>query len=189
MKAFAPIRTVAPAVALISTADAKAHLRVDGTASDDYIAGLVVAATQWMDGYGGVLGKALITQTWQQKYDGFPSGDHFRLPLGPLGAVSSISYYDAANDVQSFTSFTAQSDEIGPLVILDEDATWPATYDRPDAVTVTWTCGHGSAASDVPAPIVVAAKMLIGQWYDHRAMTGDVGAVMALIGPLRAVGI
>ncbi len=189
MKAFAPIRTVAPGVVLISTADAKAHLRVDGTAEDDYIADLVAAATQWLDGYAGVLGRALITQTWQQKFDGFPSEDRFRLPLGPLGAVSSISYRDSADAEQSFTGFTAMGDEIGPLVILNENSVWPSTYDRPDAVTVTWTCGYGASAADVPAQIIVAAKMLIGQWYDQRSMSSDVGAVMALIGPLRAVGL
>lgn len=195
MKGLAPVRTEGPSSELLTLADAKAHLRVLRNDEDDLIAGLIAAAEAHLDGYSGVLGRALITQEWSRSFDGFPACNSFRLPLGPLGDAASISYYDAAGDEQSFTDFHAVADAIGPMVVLTDGSQWPSTATRPDAVTVAWTCGYGDPG-DVPSAIVHAAKLLIGHWFANREAV-NVGnivndlpmAVQALLAPYRAVGV
>jgi uncharacterized phiE125 gp8 family phage protein len=212
MRALKPVRTVAPAAALLTTAEAKAHLRVDFTDDDTLIDSLVATATAYLDGYAGVLGRALITQTWSQAFDGLPdcgqSGpwavargpDRLRLPLGPLGDTVSIAYWSGGvSSAFSSTRWRALSDALGPFVQLVDGETWPVVDCRPDALTVTWTCGYGATAAAVPLPILHAAKLLVGHWYANREGV-DVSsgrgtaievpmAVDALLMPYRAVGL
>ncbi|MEA3042976.1 MAG: hypothetical protein QOH47_814 [Sphingomonadales bacterium] len=195
--ALLPVRTVAPAESLLSTGDAKTHLRVDDSDNDAYIAALVAAAEGHLDGFAGVIGRALVTQTWSRKFNAFPCGPVLRLPLGPLQSVSSVTYYDTAGTSQTFasTNYRAVTDAIGPCVVLDDGSTWPNLDIRPDAVTITWVCGYGAAGA-VPAPIIHAAKLIVGHLYGNREATivgtivNDLPmAVDALIAPYRAVGI
>lgn len=194
MKALAPVRTVGPSAPIIDLADAKAHLRVLANDDDALIEALISAAEAHLDGFSGILGRALVTQTWQRSFGCFPSCDTIRLPLGPLIGSVAVTYYDSANAQQSFTDFTAVSDAVGPKVVLGAAASWPGTFDRPDAITITWQCGYGDAA-DVPAPIIHAAKLLIGHWFASREATAPSSlselplAVSALLAPYRAVGV
>lgn len=197
MKAQAPTRTDGPDAELLPLADAKAHLRVDCDDDDDYIEGLAAAATSYLDGYSGILGVALCEQEWAQSFDGFPAERCLRLALGPVLAADDVevAYFDAAGDAQTFTQLHLAADAIGPLLELEDGATWPSTATRPDAVTVTWTCGFGAAA-DVPPAIVLGAKLLVGHWYANREAV-NVGNIVselpftaaALLNPHRKVGI
>lgn len=120
-----------------------------------------------------------------------------RLPLGNLVSVDSVKYYDSANAQQTVDPaiYTAIEDDIGPVVMLDYNHTWPVSYSRADAVTVEWTCGYGTP-DDVPAAIKQAGLLLIGGWYDNRASVIDNNkaiemplAVRALLGPFSRTGI
>src|SRR5690606_12599307 len=92
---LAPVRTVAPATMPVSLAEAKAHLRVDHDDQDDLITAQIKAATAYLDGWSGILGRALVTQTWRQDFAGF--GDRLPLPLVPVTAIDSVSYFDGDN--------------------------------------------------------------------------------------------
>lgn len=178
MKALAPVRTAEPVNPILSTADAKAHLKIETSDEDDLIAAYVAAATGYLDGGDGVLGLALITQEWAQSFDCFPGCARFRLPLGPLQQVDSINYFDPDGAAQAFTGFRAVTDTTGPLIVLNDEESWPATAERPDAVTVAWTCGFGDDALDVPTPILQAARLLIGDWHANRENT-NVGNIVS----------
>lgn len=197
MKALAPVRVTAPATPLLTLEQARAHLRVTHTDEDDYIEALIAAATSHIDGYSGVLGRALITQTWSQSFSRFPGPSFLRLALGKLASIVSVEYYDLSDVEQTFSAsaYYGITDAIGPGVQLKQGSSWPGTYDRLDAVTVTWTCGYGSAASDVPDGIIHAAKLLVGHWYHSREAASAGGmnevplAVSALLAPFRALSI
>lgn len=168
-------RVTAPAVPLISTADAKAHLRVDFADDDDLIDGLVQAANDLLDGEVGILGRALITQTWSLTLAKVPQGWTLQLPIPRVQSVSSITYYDTDNASQTFAASEyrlVSTDEYG-LVELALNATWPALYTRADAMTVEFVTGYGDAASDVPQPIVQAALLLVSHWYEMRGAATD----------------
>jgi uncharacterized phiE125 gp8 family phage protein len=163
-----PVRTVAPTEALISLAEAKAHLRADHTDEDTLITALIAAATSHLDGYSGILGRALITQTWKVETDAFT--DPLRLPVGNLLAVSSVKYYDASNAQQTLSTdvYAGFTDEQGPFIGLKPDEDWPDVYDRRDAIEVIWTAGYGAAATAVPSGILQAGLLMIGHWYTNR---------------------
>lgn len=166
-----PIRTVAPALPLIDTATAKRHLRVEHSQDDAVIDGLVAAATKHIDGFTGILGRALINQTWRQDLGCFDSCRIY-LPLKPpISAVTSVTYYDASNTQRTLASSVYAgpfADGEGAFIELAYGQSWPETYSRPDAVSITFTAGYGAAASDVPEDILQGVKLLIAHWYENR---------------------
>lgn len=191
---LAPVRVTAPAIDIIAIDDVMAHCRVDSADEVILLQSLTDAATSHVDGYSGILGRALIQQEWQQDFSGF--GDVMRLPLGPLIAVSSVTYYDTSNVLRTLSAavYAAYSDGRGPYIALAPDQVWPATYSRPDAVRATWTAGYGTTADTVPAAIRAAVKLMIGHWYENReaAVIGAPVAslpmaVDALLSPFRRV--
>ncbi len=179
-----PVRTVAPAAAVVSLDLAKQHCRIDHDDEDMTIRAYVDAATDAIDAYGGMSGRALITQTWQQDFDGFfdwrsknagifnptDRAPYLRLPVGDAQAISSITYYDTNNAQQTLATsvYTLMQDAIGPYVTLQSGQTWPSTVIRDDAVRVTWTAGFGADSDSVPAKYRQAILLLVAQWYENR---------------------
>jgi uncharacterized phiE125 gp8 family phage protein len=192
---LAPVRTVAPVEPLLTLAEVKAHLRVDYADEDALIASLIEAATAHLDGYGGILGRALISQTWTVEYPTF--GERLDVPLGPLQSAT-VQYYDSTNALQTLATsvYAVLSDGLGPYVSLKYNQQWPQTYTRDDAVKITWVAGYGASAASVPAALRTALMLLIGHWYDNRStvLVGESAsdlpfAVAALLAPFRRVGV
>lgn len=191
-----PIRTVAPLVEPISLQEARDRLRIDHHEEDPLIASLIAATTAHLDGWSGTLGRALVNQTWAQKFPRFPSGAVLGVALAPVQSIASIVYFGADNVQQTLdpSVYTLLDDEFGPFVTLQAGQAWPATFPREDAVSVTYVAGYGPAGDDVPAAIRHAMLLLIGHWYEHRESvvigTSTVQvplAVQALLGPYRRV--
>lgn len=189
---LSPIRTSAPATTPVSLTEVKAHCRVDDTSSDAVLTALLNAAVDHLDGWTGILGRALVTQTWRQDFASFGC---LRLPLGPVASISEVTYFDADNAEQTLSTdvYTLRSDAIGTYVDLKPSQSWPSTYARADAVSVTYVAG--TAAADVPAAIKAAIMLLVSHWNEHReaAIEGGVSelpmGVAALIAPYRRVGV
>jgi uncharacterized phiE125 gp8 family phage protein len=189
-----PILSGAPAVPVLSTAEAKAHCRIDGSDDDTLVADLIEAARAHLDGYSGILGRCLVNQSWSVSLSGFPGGDIIRLPLGDAQSVTSITYFDSDGAGQTFgaSNYRLHTDAFGPYIRLVDGKNWAGTDTRDDAVTVTWVAGYGPAASNVPQGIRQAMLLLIGHWYEGReAVTVGVAAaviplgVQALLAPYR----
>jgi uncharacterized phiE125 gp8 family phage protein len=162
---LAPVRTVAPAETPISLAEAKAHLGVTDSSRDAMITALIQAATDCLDGWSGILGRALVTQTWRVDMRSWPGCRFLRLPLTPVQSVS-VAYSDTANVDQVFASgnYSLHSDGVGPFVLLGDSVSWPSVYSRADAIRVTFVAGYGAAAA-VPAPIKQALLLMVGSLY------------------------
>jgi uncharacterized phiE125 gp8 family phage protein len=190
---LSPVCTSAPATNPVTLTEAKSHCRVDHTDDDTLIGLLISAATAHLDGYAGVLGRALVTQTWRQDLESF--SDPLRLALGPVASITSVTYYDADNAVQTLagTVYGLFSDEFGAYLALKPDQTFPSVYSRRDAISVTYVAGVADSA--VPAPIKHAILLMVGHWYANREAVApgqmyDVPmAVDALIRPYRRVGV
>lgn len=161
-------RTVAPS-ALIALGDMKTHLRVDGFEDDLLIANLIAAATEALDGPYGMIGKCLVTQTWQMQMERVTGRSEVYLPAVPFQSLTSLTYYDADNASQSLTvgDFTVYSEQDRAWIVPDIGTNWPVMYDRPDALTVTWSAGFG-AASAVPQNIKHAAMQMVSHLYENR---------------------
>lgn len=190
---LAPVLITAPTETPVTLAEAKAHCRVDFSTDDALITSLIEAATAHLDGHAGVLGRALITQTWAQKAGEFST--RLRLPLAPIAEVASVTYFDGSNVEQALATsvYDLFTDARGPYLALKPGQDWPGVYDRPDAVTVTFICGE--PRSSVPAAIKAAILMLVAHWYANReAVTASTQqdlpyAVDALLRPYRRVGV
>lgn len=97
---FSLVRVTAPSALPISVAEAKAQMRVEGNDEDTIIERLINAAVAFVD-VQGVLGFAMITQTWGQWVG--PNPGTVMLSLGPVQSVSAIKYYDINGTLQTAT--------------------------------------------------------------------------------------
>lgn len=190
---LAPVRTAAPADTPVSLDEAKAHLRVDHTDDDDVINGLIAAAVDYLDGWTGILGRALVKQSWRQEFAGFGC---LRLQVGPVSGVEVITYFDSRNQTQTLpdTAYVMRTDARGSYVDLPPQGIWPSAYVRPDAVSVTYEAGSATAA-EVPAAIKAAIMLMVASWYRNREATSDGAAtelpigVAALLAPYRRISV
>lgn len=165
-------RSAAPVEAPITLAEAKMHLRVDGSDEDDYITALIAAAVSLLDGQGD-LGRAMVTQTWQQWVG--PSPASVRLLMGPFIALTAVDYYDTDSVLQSatLTDFEARLDGDFVRIHAKTGFSWPSTTSRNDAIRLTFTAGYG-AASAVPDGLKHAIKLIVGHWYANREAASEV---------------
>lgn len=182
MKRLKPVRTSAPAARLLTTAEAKAHLRVEASDDETYIDSLVLAAESLLDGWTGIIGRALITQSWSENFSIFSA----RMPLriGPVQEITEITYFDGEEVEQTLDEEVYRLHEANGLAYLVEQdgKSWPTTFTRDDAVTISYVAGFGDAATNVPDAIVHAARMLVSHWYHNReaVVTEGSGATMPL---------
>jgi len=184
-------RTSEPSETPISLAEAKAHLRVLHDDDDAYITALIDAATQHLEGRDGIVGRALVTQSWEYRIDCFPACGRIELPLPPLQSVASVTYVDQDGALQTLSTdvYMAETSTIVGMIRLKYDQQWPSTRYEPYAVRIAFTAGYGAAGA-VPETLKSAIKLLVGHWYLRRDMGEDIPrgapfAVEALIAPLR----
>jgi uncharacterized phiE125 gp8 family phage protein len=160
-------RTIAPAGELITLPAIKAHLNVEHDDDDDLVGAQLLAAIGMVDGATGI-GVALLTQTWRLSLDRWP--DCLRIPLGPVQAVASVTYLDA-NGVRQTLDPSAYLLDTGrkPAVLAPAFGTsWPDTRPQSGAILITFTAGFGDAVATVPAQILSAIKLLVGDLYANR---------------------
>lgn len=161
--------TAAPA-ALVTLAEAKAHCRVAHDDEDSLIEGYIAAASAMLDGFDGMIGKAIAQQTVRVSFQR-TIGDEIELPVFPVQSLSSITYYDAANEQQTFDSANVRlvaSEDYARINLVD-GAAWPTLFERADAMSINVVCGFAT----VPAPIKHAALLMIGHWYENREAASE----------------
>ena len=165
---LSPVRTVAPAINPVSLAEAQAHLRVTIGIEETLIAGLIDAAVSKLDGWSGILGRCLVTQTWRQDFSEFPAYDYLRLPFPDVQSVT-IDYTDSAGVTQTLSSagYQLANDYAGGVLALIDGNSWPSTQQRVNAVRVTMVVGYGGASA-VPAALKSAILLDIGTLYENR---------------------
>lgn len=191
--ALKPIRTVAPAETPVSLSEVKAHLRVDHADEDSLIQGYLDAAVAHLDGWRGILGRCMVTQTWRLDLMEFPTTGVIRLPFPDCASVS-VAYTDGLGAAQTLSAsvYHLIEDSIGPAVIEAENQVFPVTDEIPDAVRVTGIYGYGAAAN-VPWSIKAAILLHVGTLYENREKSSErwkpTMAFEALIAPHRVVGI
>ena len=169
------VRLVAPTVTPLSLTEVKEHLRVDGTDQDAVIQMYLDAATDYVDGEWGFLGRALVTQTWRLTIDTFPCAE-IKIPLPPLQSISSVGYFDSAGDFQTMVEDTDYfvDDQSEPAWITPMTS-WPTTLDAINSVRIDFVAGYPADSSsppsltaNIPAKAKQAILLLITDWMEHR---------------------
>lgn len=172
----------APAVEPVYLLEAKAHLRVTEDDEDALIGQLITVAREALDGRDGLLGRALIQQTWKLTLPKFSRA--IEIPLPPLISVDAISYIDSDGDAQTIDLQTVTVEGIGDaasaILRPASGTSWPSTYDHPEAVAITFTAGYGATAADIPAPVKQALLLDIAHMFENReAVTIGSGFMVA----------
>lgn len=183
-------RTTEPAVEPVSAQDLDTQLRGDGvleSVDSDLLESLIVAAREYVELFTR---RALVNQTWTLYLDNWPSrpsslgwwdgvregslsmgySDHLELPTGPLRSVTSIKTFHLDNTEEVFASsnyFLDLNSNPG-RVVLNPGAVWPTATRSLNSIEVVYVAGYGEAATDVPAPLRLAVKMLAAHWYENR---------------------
>ena len=162
---MALVLTGGPATEPISVAEAKAHLRIDGTAEDILIASLILSARLHIE---AALGLVLITQLWQLQLDAWPQGKAVVLPLNPVGTILSVRTIAADGTVTTLAPSATLLDPGPPPRVVRTAASWPQITAATNGIAIGFVAGFGPRAVDVPAPIRQAMLLLAAHWYEHR---------------------
>lgn len=196
----------APATEPVTTAEAKAWARIDGTDDDAVIAGLIVTARQATEEY---LRRSIISQTWKLTLDlscsglrDLPEGVYdlpmtalygglprtIPLPKGPVVSITSVVTYDLSNTASTYATGNYRVDASGDRLVLNYGAIWPNTI-RPQAgCEITYVAGY----TTVPQPIKTAIMIHVASLYEQRGMCEDPmalpPAVQSLLGRYRIMG-
>lgn len=157
-----------PQTKLIEKSDVNYRLKRDTTDDDTDVDLLIAAAVSKLDGATGVLRRALISQTWADVLSRFPAGRTLDLVLAPVSEVEAVTYFDSSGAQRTLDpqTYTAHQNYRGAYIKLASGASWPATADRDDAVSIRYVAGYGLAKTDVPPEIRLAALDLIAHGYD-----------------------
>lgn len=187
---YRPVLVTAPASTPVSLSEAKANLDVGFTDKDTQITALIAAATAHLDGWAGILGRCIITQTWRQDFDRF--NRCLRLPLFPVASIASVKYDDESDVEQTVSSgnYALLTDDLGSYVKFLDTYAFPAIHSERPAVRVTYVAGEAAA----PDAIKQAMLLLIRHWFDNPTAV-SVGvpaqampmAVDALLAPYRRI--
>lgn len=165
------LETVTPASGLVvSRSEMQAYLRFDDSAEDSLIDSELAAAQDYVQ---GIIGKQLLTATYDYKLPRFPSPyGPVELPRLPLQSVTSVKYYNTEGTLTTMTVTTEYTTQAGTdhakgYVLPAYGLCWPQTrgYDRD--VVIRFVCGYGLAAA-VPDVIKQQIKLIVHHWFYNR---------------------
>lgn len=182
---LAPVRTVAPAETPVSLDDLKMRLGIEPDDHDDDAAleRMIAAAVAYLDGRGGVLGLAMVTQTWRTWAPGFPGGDWLALQVRPAQSVTVATR-------QPDGSYAAVSADVYELIAgtdalrLKPGQAWPATECAADAVRIDIVAGYGAAAAVPPEFAELVLDLAAGAYTDKES-----GSMRSFVDSPRAGGV
>lgn len=177
---MALVLTSGPAVEPVTAAEAKAHLRLDGTAEDILIGSLIVTSRLHVE---AALGVALITQGWRLTLDRWPDGGEVRFPLRPIRDVTAVTVFggDGSPAVVPSEDYLLDGQAVTPRLV-SRSGKWPSPGRKANGIEIQFTAGIGDAAADLPQPIRHAILLLVAHWYEHRDPL-EIGAAAAAIPP------
>lgn len=96
--------------------------------------------------------------------------DEIVFPITPVLTVS-VQYYDAGNVLQTWATdqYELVAEEAWAVLIPATGVDWPETYDRTDAVQITF--GAGYEEGQVPPKLISAMYLRILADYQRRGLT------------------
>lgn len=161
-----------PASEPVTVAEAKTHLRVDGSYDDTYIETLIKVARQMCETYAC---KSFLTQEREIKLDSFPCARQIELPYGPVQSVDDFTYIDSAGDTQVLVLNTDYRVDLHSDIARVEyvsswpSVSWPTNGLQFNSVTIAYTAGYTNDDHDIfPAVIKQAILMQVASLYENR---------------------
>ncbi len=175
-----------PALEPVTVDEIKAQARIDTSAEDTLIGGLITAARQWIEFYTS---RALLEQTWRFSFDNWPQqmrdawegyergfsspldeAAFIVLPRPQLMAVTSVQVFDEddVGTVWDSSNYFVDTDSTPGRLALRSGARWPVASRRANGICIEYKAGYGDARADVPEAVRLAVMQLATHWYEHR---------------------
>lgn len=164
-------RTTAPVLDPVTSSEVYRHLRlVEDDTEKAYADAVADVAREYVEQNTGT---ALLTQTWEVRYDDWWDGV-LELPYPPLQSVSSIKYIDNNGTEQTLSAsqYQVQTGEPIGFVQWAANATIPVARAEAGAVRIVFVAGYTSA-SLVPSSLKQALLLLAAQWFENREPTAN----------------
>jgi uncharacterized phiE125 gp8 family phage protein len=158
-----------PAEEVISTATAQAFLRVNTSTENTIIGNLCIAARQRFEREAQI---GLITQTVVQSIQ-FPPPYDIPFMTGPVQSISSVTYYDQNNTIQTATGYNVDIITGGMGRVWFPNGQPNMSSQVRPVMQITAVIGFGSSPSSVPMEIQQALLNLIDFWFFNRSAYGD----------------
>jgi len=185
---MALILLTAPAEEPVTLAEARAHLRLDGTEENPLVEALIAAARAALE---AETRRAFVTQSWRLTLDDWPEGP-VKLPLAPAQAVTAVRVASLSGAMLPIDPAFYETDLAGepPRLAAKRGQAWPMPATRLAGIAVDFTAGYGAAA-DVPPPLKQALLLLVAHWFEHREPMGAgtelPRMITALVAPYKRV--
>lgn len=144
---------------MVSTSDVKLHLRLVGSADDEYIATLVSAATQYVQQYTGRL---IYRQTITEYIDAFPAQTELHLHCYPVTSLV-LKYYDTTDTLTTLSASSYWAHTNKKPCSVETKSSWPSTENRSGAVRVEITGGDLVPLTSIQHAI----RLIVGMWYEQ----------------------
>ena len=186
-------KIIEPSIEPVTLAEAKTHLRIEHTADDTYIEGLIQAAREYVE---QETNRVLITQTWEYYLDDLGVNQNtewwdgtrelattvlqkrcIELPLGPVQSITSVKTFDEEDNETVFDSSKYFLDvaSLPARLALRRNQNWDTFTRETNGFQVTYVAGYGDNASDVLRALRHAILILVATWYENREVTTENG--------------
>jgi len=104
-----------------------------------------------------------------QSWDYVPGKAVFEIARNPLVSITSFQYYDENGDSQSYTTYQTDTQSDVAILCPNYNTTFPSVQlGRLNVINLTFVCGYGLTADDVPMDIKHAIKILLAYFYDDN---------------------
>jgi len=175
---MATVVTVQPKAEPVHLDEAKKHLRLESSFTDDdaYVTSLIVAARAYAEQYTN---RKFVDQTIKTTFEEFDS--ELRLPAPPTVSVSGITYVDSNGTRQTLATSVYASDTLAePAVVrLAYNQTWPIYREEANCVQVTHVNGYASVFTASAATDIITAYGRTYTLNDVIRFTNSGGALPA----------
>ena len=176
------VMTTPPAVAAVSLAEAKAHLRITHNDDDAYVQRLIAAAERVIEQRCSL---RLILQTWSLFIDQWPDDGEVSLQMSPVSLLDDIIIYseDDLPAVMDLAHVYLDGLAKPARVVLRSGRISPQAGRKVNGIELRFIAGFGALATNVPEDLRQAVLLTVAHWFDHRG-EAEGGAV-----PLAAIEI
>ena len=162
-----------PALEPVSRTEAKLHVKLDVTADDALVDGLIIAARRQVERDCG--GRILVDTVFDLTFDDFPSERFLPVPRWPLQSVGSVKSYDE-DDVESTfaaASYFVDTASIPGRIGLAAGAAWPSDLREFNAGIIRFTAGANGAAAAVSSITLSGSTATLTTTAAHGYATGN----------------
>ena len=156
----------APDIEPVNADDVKKHAVIEFDDDDTLLDGYIETAREQVENDGNV---AVMTQTWDMKFDRFPIAKEIQIPKPPLQDVTSIKYLDTDGNEQIFSNTLYTVDTSGEMgrVYLNYNESWPTARYMDNAITIRFVAGYATKAQ-VNASMKQCIYLLVASMYKNR---------------------